>query len=462
MGITSANKILEALTLYSETQNAAEVARRLGLARSTVKDWIAAQRDGTLKVEKQGVRYGEKFVAFEAGSDGEIGEQVVRDENVEKGEMKLFVLSARISTVEEALQAAEVNPDEWEAYRCVVKTYEQACKVQTTDENGRKKTIGTAVTPMKGIQVWLKRKNNVVKEVYADLLEDMKRHAPVYPKYPKSRVQKSTDRIMIEYSFPDLHLGGLSYPPECFGDDYSCEIAIRRCEEVLTKLLSHTSHYVPEKILYVMGSDLLNAGFSGETHAGTRQDCDTRFTRMFRIARELTVSTIDRLAEIAPVEVLVIPGNHDTEQAFTLGEAISCWYHATDRVRVDNSPAPRKVCEHGQNIIMVLHGSETEPRQDKLPMILATEHPEAWARCKFREIHMGHFHRASETKYKTLDQYNSTTVRILPSLSSQNAWSAKKGFTGTPKAAEAHVYSATEGHIAVFTAHPSDYLNGGI
>ena len=51
---------------------------------------------------------------------------------------------------------------------------------------------------------------------------------------------------------------------------------------------------------------------------GTRQDADSRFSRIFRDGRKLLVEAIEYLKTIAPVDVLVVVGNHDSNSMFHL------------------------------------------------------------------------------------------------------------------------------------------------
>jgi hypothetical protein len=56
----------------------------------------------------------------------------------------------------------------------------------------------------------------------------------------------------------------------------------------------------------------------------------------------LAQEVIDKCASIAPVDVIIIPGNHDEERTFYMGDALACRYEGNPNVTVDNSPKTRK------------------------------------------------------------------------------------------------------------------------
>ena len=149
------------------------------------------------------------------------------------------------------------------------------------------------------------------------------------------------------------------------------------------------------------------------------------------------VRAIDYLKEIAPVHVVVISGNHDFERMFYAGDVISGWYKNDANVTVDNDLEQRKYFEYGKNMIMFTHGDKEKPAE--MPLIMATEQPLMFARCKFREAHCGHLHK------EMVNEYRGIKVRFLPSICSNDSWHKSMGYEAR-RTAQAHIWSKERGY----------------
>jgi hypothetical protein len=249
----------------------------------------------------------------------------------------------------------------------------------------------------------------------------------------------------LEINIPDLHIGKLAWGKET-GEDYDIKIAVERYKKAVYELLSRVNTQAIEKFILPVGNDMINVDNKGNTTtAGTNVSCDSRFGKMFQTAKELLIDTIDNLSGIAPVEVIIVPGNHDTVAMFTLGEVLDAWYHNNELVTVINTHTPRKYLQYGSNLLMYCHG-HNEKLQD-LGIICATEQPQLWAATKFRRVHVGHFHHSKQIKFIDVQEYPGFTVKVLNSLSANDAWHAEKGYNSL-KGAEAFLYHKDKGLIA--------------
>ena len=157
------------------------------------------------------------------------------------------------------------------------------------------------------------------------------------------------------------------------------------------------------------------------------------------------------IREVAPVKIVWIPGNHDIETSYYLTKIIWAWYNKDDRVEVDVSPTLRKAIKFGKTFIGWTHGDE-EPHRD-LPRIFMDEFTMNWAKTKFHEIHIGHFHKKKEMNFVQADTYGSTKVVIIPSLSGTDYWHYKKGYIGKDRAAEAYIYDKNKGLVSYEIMH---------
>ena len=165
--------------------------------------------------------------------------------------------------------------------------------------------------------------------------------------------------------------------------------------------------------------------------------------KTFRLGRQLLVDAINKLQQIAPVDVIMVPGNHDFERNFYLGDSLESWFYNNENVTVDNSANPRKYYKYGEVLIGYTHGNEEKVTD--LPLIMANEKPTEWALSTYREFHLGHLHHKKEIKFKSTEEYQGVTIRYFNSLSGSDSWHHKKGYIGAKRSAEALLWDRTKG-----------------
>lgn len=280
------------------------------------------------------------------------------------------------------------------------------------------------------------------------LLDEIKKYSPYRNIGVKYAIPQEVKREhALEINIPDLHIGKLAWGKET-GEDYDIKIAVERYKTAVEELLTRVNLASVGKIILPVGNDLINVdNASNTTTAGTSVSCDSRFGKMFQTAKNLLIETIEKLSTIAPVDVVIIPGNHDSISTFTLGEVLDAWFHNSDVINVINTHTPRKYYQYGQNLIMYTHGHRE--KLNDLGIICATEQPKLWAATKFRRVHVGHFHHSKQVKFVDVQEFPGFTVKILNSLSANDAWHAEKGYLSL-KAAEAFLYHHDKGLVGNF------------
>jgi hypothetical protein len=289
------------------------------------------------------------------------------------------------------------------------------------------------------------------------ILADIRQEAARFPRYrmkPIAHHAPEGEAYMAEVELPDAHIGKMAWGEET-GTDYDSSIAEALVREHVAELLWHCERYPIEQFVLPVGNDLLHHELSGNTTAGTPQDADTRWLKMFRRAHGVTSWMIRTLAERAPVVVIIVPGNHARQGEMALGEVLAAEFAHDSRVTFDASPAPRKYYRYGKNLLGLAHG-DGEPHA-KYPQLMAVEEPSLWAATTHREFHVGHLHTARRTEPMTVDDKLGVTVRIMRSLSGVDAWHASKGFLGT-RGAEAFIWRKSGGIVANFMTYvgPAD------
>ncbi len=235
------------------------------------------------------------------------------------------------------------------------------------------------------------------------------------------------------------------------GCNYDLKIAKRLFMDSVMKLAQRATMFPVEMIVLPIGNDLLHvdypiAGKGGTTSKGTPMDVDTRYKKMFREARIMLVEAIEFLKLIAPVHVIVVPGNHDKERVFCLGDSIEAWYHNDNRVTINNEATARKYMVYGSTLIGYTHGSEEKVAN--LPQIMADEERIAWADTTWHEWHIGHTH----AKQEKMTEIGAVRIITVPSIAPGDEWHNRKGYHHV-RAAESYLYEISAGYSGSFSVY---------
>lgn len=356
-------------------------------------------------------------------------------------------LSARLTTVEEVLAKAQVDLSEWEAGPCKIKYYEMGSKGPDNKP---------CVTPLCSIAVSVKRKVGWTREEFrALLIKDLEDRAPDYAKLDdmaaKLQVCNPTPKqpLLCEISIFDAHFGKLAWKEEC-GANYDLKICEKRYMAAGRDLLQRAADKRPERILFVAGNDFFHTdqGRAGLTTNGTAQDTDGRWQKAFRKGKDCLITLIEEASLIAPVDVIVVPGNHDAEKCFCLGEVLKAYFKHSKTVHVTNEADTFSYYRFGVNLLGFVHGDTVtaDKKRAELPATMATDRPRDWAETICREWHLGHLHSENEMRWflRTVEMVRDVAVRILPSLSSSDGWHRRNNYKSI-LAAEMHVYHKTRG-----------------
>ena len=342
-------------------------------------------------------------------------------------------------SLESVLKAYKVDLARWEVERHVINVYEQGSK----REDGK----GVNVVPLYQLKAWLRKiKGADEKDLILETLDYIRNNCPIGPATIFREARLVKDKILHEYGVPDLHLGKLAWGEES-GDNYDTAIAESLFMEAIAQLAERASVFPPDEILFVVGNDFFNVNSGANaTHAGTPQSEDDRWPKTFRKGIALIQRGIEYLRTKAPiVRVRFIRGNHDSERIFMAGEVISALYEHVPGVEVVNHPKKRQYLSFGIVLLGLMHGDGVKP--DKLPLIMAGEAPDLWAKTKHREIHLGHFHHKRETQYHAGTEVNAVRVRILPALTAADEWHYNAGYVGQQRAAELYIWGERSGYV---------------
>jgi len=263
-----------------------------------------------------------------------------------------------------------------------------------------------------------------------ELKNEIKEFAASYsPVVPSMSTPMLNNPIAYEISLPDIHYGKLH--------DYDLAEIEQQYVYVVKDLVEKAKGLEIEKFILPIGNDGMNSeGMRKTTTKGTPQDESAGWKETFRGYWKLMVKAIDYLKVIAPVDVIVVSGNHDYERMYYAGDVLSGWFRNDENVTVNNNNEPRKYYSYGNSMLMFTHGDNEKPAE--MPLIMATEEPQMFAASKFREVHCGHFHK------EMVNEYRGVKVRFIPSICPNDEWHKKMGYQAS-RTGQAYIWSKTRG-----------------
>lgn len=358
----------------------------------------------------------------------------------------------RIRTLEQLIAACEVDLNRWRVKRHVVNKWEM----------GYKDAAGEAHTKqLFQVKAWLEPRRDMIDldELREALLQDIRqasfrREAPEYPGLGRD------DGFMLEINISDHHVGMLAWAAETGEAHYDSGIATRLFQWAVRDIIeqAETRQGRIEEVVFVVGNDLLHVdtdaghGSGGATTAGTIQDVDSRRKKLARMVVDMVREAVEETRRIAPVKLIVVPGNHDEDAAFNLGMVLEAVFEGDLAVEVDNAPKARKYHRFGKVLLGFTHGKDESTK--RLPMLMPIECPNGWAASHHREWHIGHTHHKQVRGFAMeVEEDMSVRIRVFPSLAPSDAYHARKGFRSL-RAAEGYLWHREYGFAGLLPSTP--------
>ena len=274
--------------------------------------------------------------------------------------------------------------------------------------------------------VVVKGEDDLMAKAKIEIVELLESYSPKV----EADYKQVQDAVVYEISLPDIHYG--KYTGQTL--DEAEEEYMNAIKELLVKAQGLNI----ERILLPIGNDGMNSeGYSRATTKGTPQQDSAEWQETFVGYCNLMVRAINYLAQSAPVDVVVVQGNHDYERMFYAGEFLRAFFLNDERVIIDNGYDSRKYYKYGVNLIMFTHGDKEKPAE--MPLIMATEQPLLFAQTKFREVHCGHMHK------EMVNEYRGIKVRFIPSICANDAWHKMMGYSAK-RTGQAHIWSKERGY----------------
>ena len=334
--------------------------------------------------------------------------------------LKDFARSIGIDMDEDIEMMDEVkSSDEWE---------EKVKWVKTKDES----------------KLFVKKKSVVVsdetdfKKEFTDFLENAFKEKVFNWNYQDKLYETNPEMCLVLCLF-DVHIGRESY--KHYTDDIT---NLQTQQDEFVKAINTLTESLPydklEKIILPIGNDFFNIDTpQGTTTRGTPQDNTKDLHSMFYTGLNLLTEVSVYLSSLAPVELILIPGNHDTVTSSYLATALKMIFKDNLRVSVDDSPISRKYRQYGQTTIGFAHG---ELKMEKYAELLPYEAKEMFATSKWYEYLLGDKHHE-----KMIQKEDGVVVRHLGGMTKADVWTYTNGYTTSKRRAYGIVYHKEQGRL---------------
>jgi hypothetical protein len=391
------------LAMHAEGVDKQAIANMLGLSRGKVRRIIAyAQRGG----ERNEAMYAVLGVR--------------KDKQTRDSRELETVVAGLVQTIDEAVLAADIDLTAWDVVSMETRHYPLQTKHGVTQGTYLKLRCEPKDGP------------SLPEQVHAlvdGVLEA--RQAPAAPALYRSPPANGALGLVV---VTDPHFGKLAWAGSTGDTNWSLEIAERTVNASVDFMVSRMPP-VERIVVALLGDTFHYDTLAGTTTGGTTMDRDSRVAKMLTVGARSIARAIRVAAQHAPVDVIAVPGNHDSVLTLALQRILVAEFRDDGRVRVEDTFTRRKPYMWGKVLLQFDHGDKAKK---KLAYLLPQEHPELWGRSVYREIHTGHLHSDSELLGTLTEQ--GVLVRTHPALCPSDQWHFDEGYTGSPRGAQAFVY----------------------
>ena len=237
---------------------------------------------------------------------------------------------------------------------------------------------------------------------------------------PVDAPSETLDKLMNCYMIGDHHLG-LFANSKITGDaNYDTDIAVSLLEDAVDSLVARSPNS-RHGLLCNLGDFFHSNNAKGETASGTPLDTDKIYGRTVKKGVNLLKRIVIRLLEKHEiVTVLNVRGNHDSDPALWLNEAMKMYFENEPRVTIPDNYSKFTHLEFGNSLIVLHHGDKINPQ--RIYESVTRRLPVEWGRTKYRFGWLGHLHHkeSKEIGGMMFEQFNVLTP--------PDAWHAGAGF----------------------------------
>lgn len=267
----------------------------------------------------------------------------------------------------------------------------------------------------------------------AEWIRELLAAAPIPSRPPRYTLRSDRPQVYALDAMTDAHVEALAADGTGYREQADAVLDITD-----RMVVSTLRAYAPERVGIIVGSDWLDADrYDGATTRGTPQRSSLPPTEAASAAIWLLGERIQRWRAVAPVDLLIVPGNHDRHLTSFLEAWCRSQYAAAPDVRILSHRSGRVYVRHGACCIGVTHGDTA--RGATLPGLMMEEADLTGVR--HRHWVTGHLHR-----YEVAARPGAS-VTIAPSVASATPW-AEQNFGRGDRSSLVLCYHADHGHVA--------------
>jgi len=291
--------------------------------------------------------------------------------------------------------------------------------------------------------------NHFKSTVFYPVKDWVEANLPAY-RPPKYQPRKKSKQFAAVVGLSDWHY--MKYAYDHNGETtYNRTKARKALADANSSLIDQMVAYgKPERIFIPVGTDNLHVDNPNYTTTrGTPQTGQTDGS-VWQLDVEayvdLTVGMIELYAQIAPVTVVPIPGNHDKHTSMMMAVFLLKLYADRKDVNVVRNYDPRVYQQYGKNCFCFTHGdgmSLPKLKRDAHKFFMHEAGTQGIKDAVHYALFSGHLH---------FDHYEDLGVVkhfIIPSLSASDSWHKESGYVGSKEEASLYVFDKHLGRKVV-------------
>jgi hypothetical protein len=245
---------------------------------------------------------------------------------------------------------------------------------------------------------------------------------------------------LFEIPAVELHLGKLSWEGDT-DQNYDQHIAKARFRKIILEIIKEQQIQKCGTAVYYIGNDFFNSEANSMTTAGTPQQNDIRWKKMFNVGLELQLEAIATLREhFNKVDVRLVAGNHDNATSFYLYMALMQRFIKDNVVSFSDNYKETQCYLFGKCAIFTNHG---DPNLKRLMKSIPAEFYEEWGKSLHRELHLGHLH-----KEIVVDDDSGMITRRIGSPSGTDNWHYHERFIGSRQKHQLFIWHKEDGLLS--------------
>lgn len=255
------------------------------------------------------------------------------------------------------------------------------------------------------------------------------------------QVPQASNELLAVVSLADAHIGKRAAGAGL----QSTVAAVKQCAHLMAAKLQMLG--APAQICLALAGDYLHVDNAhATTTRGTPQDTDSSAPAILWGGIQAAIYYCDVMRQIAPVNIVIVPGNHDRLLTYAVAAALAMRYDTCDDVQCDYVEANRRYLQWGSSLIGFEHGDGPKPA--RLASIMASEQRQAWAQAAYAYWMVGHLH------HEHIHDVDGVTILQCSSLSRPDAYHDKAGYVMSRPAQNAYVFDQQQGLLATLRVTP--------